>query len=132
MIVRFLYFLWAATLAAMFALAGFGAGRAHAHDIYTDIHGKDQQLCCGSSDCSATSWRERRGRYEFLTRERAWVEIPEDRITFLPVPGEPADPPPNFAHLCYRSATETDRINHPENVFGDILLYCAFIKPGAT
>lgn len=71
----------------------------HAHDIYTGIYGKNGQLCCGGSDCAATFWRERRGHYEFMTRERAWVEIPEDRITFLPVPGEPDDAPPNFAHL---------------------------------
>lgn len=117
--------LWLLTFGALLALCGWCA----AHDIYTGVHGRDDQLCCGGTDCSATFWRERRGHYEFLTREHAWVEIPEDRITFLPVPGEPADPPPNFAHLCYRAATETDRVNHPENVFGDIFLYCAFIKP---
>jgi hypothetical protein len=107
--------------------------RSYPHDIYTSVHGKNGQLCCGGTDCAATFWRERKGHYEFLTRERTWIEIPGDRITFLPIPGEPEDAPPNFAHLCYRAATESDRLGPASaNVFGDIFLYCAFIKPGAT
>lgn len=106
---------------------------AFAHDIYSGVHGKNGQLCCGGTDCAATFWRERKGHYEFLTRERTWVEIPEDRITFLPVPGEPDDAPPNFAHLCYRAATDADRAGpSASSVFDDIFLYCAFIKPGAA
>jgi hypothetical protein len=106
---------------------------ARAHDIYTGIHGKNGALCCGGTDCASTFWRERKGHYEFLTRERIWVEIPEDRITFLPIPGEPADPPPNFAHLCYRAATESDRLGPASSsVFDDIFLYCAFIKPSGS
>ena len=105
------------------------AGKAHAHDIYEGVHGRNAQLCCGGNDCAPTFWRERAGHYEFLTRERDWVEIPEDRITFLPSPGEPADAPPNFAHLCYSPSRAGDTA---ANVFGDIFLYCAFIKPGGA
>lgn len=130
---RFLYLLWIVTFALLIFIAGFGTGHAWSHDIYTGVHGKNGQLCCGGTDCAATFWRERKGRYEFMTRERTWVEIPEDRITFLPIPGEPADAPANFGHLCYRFATEADRLGPASvNVFGDIFLYCAFIKPGAT
>lgn len=108
-------------------------GPVHAHDIYTGVHGRDGQLCCGGDDCATTFWRERKGHFEFLTRERTWVEIPPDRITYLPIPGEPEDAPANFAHLCYRPATESDRLGPAAgNVFGDIFLYCAFIKPGGT
>ena len=45
---------------------------AGAHDIYTGVHGKNGQLCCGGSDCAATSYRERAGQFEFLTREQRW------------------------------------------------------------
>lgn len=105
---------------------------ARAHEIYEGVHGRNGQLCCGGTDCAATFWREKAGHYEFLTRERAWVEIPEDRITFLPIPGEPADAPPNFGHLCYKSASADDKIRRPNDIFGDILLYCAFITPGGV
>ncbi len=104
---------------------------AQAHDIYTGVYGKDRQLCCGGDDCAATIYREAGARYEFLTREKNWVDIPVERITFLPIPGDSdEDAMPNRAHLCYRKANETDHINNPENVFGDIYLYCAFIPPG--
>jgi hypothetical protein len=109
----------------------FAASSACAHDIYTGVHGKDNQLCCGGSDCAPTKYKITDGHYEFLTREGSWVEIPEDRITFLPIPGESPDDV-NFAHLCYRIATVTDRTTRPESVFGNIFLYCAFIPPGAT
>lgn len=106
------------------------------HDIYTDVHGKNGQLCCGGSDCAVTRFREHADHYEFLTRENVWVEIPQDRITFLPIPGD--DKPAidgdeqHKAHLCYRSATSYDRTgSSAANVFGDIYLYCAFIPPGA-
>jgi hypothetical protein len=108
---------------------------APAHDIYTGIHDKTGQLCCGGDDCAATSYRENGGRFEFYTRERRWVQIPQDRITFLPIPGDSPgvsdNPDAHRAHLCYRAATETDRLNNGSNVFGDILLYCAFIPPGS-
>jgi hypothetical protein len=107
------------------------ASCAYAHDIYTGVHGKDNQLCCGGSDCAPTKYRIVNGHYEFLTREGPWVEIPENRITFLPVPGEKPDDV-NFAHLCYRPASDTDRSVRPESVFGHIFLYCAFIPPGGV
>lgn len=106
---------------------------AHAHDIYSGVHGKGGQLCCGGDDCRATSYRERGSAYEFLTRENAWVAIPEDRITFLPIPGDPPSDDSHLAHLCYRAATDNDRASDQfkGNVFGPIYLYCAFIPPGS-
>jgi hypothetical protein len=103
-----------------------------AHEIYTGVHGRNGQLCCGGSDCAATVYRERGGRFEFLTREQEWVEIPGERITFLPIPGDPPANDSHHAHLCYRSATDYDRTGSTSlNVFGSIFLYCAFIPPGA-
>jgi hypothetical protein len=71
------------------ALGAVSFSSVYAHDIYTGVHGRNGQLCCGGEDCAATSYRERGGQYEFLTRERQWIAIPEERITFLPVPGDP-------------------------------------------
>jgi hypothetical protein len=105
---------------------------ACAHDIYTGVHGKNGQLCCGGDDCAATSYRERGGRFEFLTREQHWIEIPQERITFLPIPGDPPNDDSHRAHLCYRSATESDRLGYASSsVFEGIFLYCAFIPPGS-
>jgi hypothetical protein len=99
------------------------------------VTGKDGQLCCGADDCSATVYRENGGSFEFLTREHTWVEIPTDRITFLPIPGDeiPAGET-HRAHLCYRQATNFDRTTPYKraNVFGDIYLWCAFIPPGGV
>ena len=114
------------------ALAAASFSMVGAHDIYTGVHGKNGQLCCGGDDCAATSFRERSGHYEFLTRERRWIAIPEERITFLPIPGDPPDDDSHHAHLCYRSATDNDRLGlASSNVFEDIFLYCAFIPPGS-
>ena len=104
---------------------------AKAHDIYTGVHDKTGQLCCGGNDCAATSYRESGGQFELLTRERRWVQIPQDRITFLPIPGDQDSADTHRAHLCYRSATDSDRLSNRANVFEDILLYCAFIPPGS-
>jgi hypothetical protein len=109
-----------------------------AHDIYSGLHGKDLQLCCGGSDCSTTVYRETAGRFEFLTREGHWIPIPEDRITFLPVPGENNSPrfgDAHFGHLCYRAILGNEGPAMKPNIFnGDgqqIYLYCAFIPPGS-
>ena len=119
-----------AALGGALVYASFSA--ASAHDIYTGVHGKGGQLCCGGNDCAATSYREQGGHYEFLTREQRWVSIPQERITFLPIPGDPPDGDSHHAHLCYRQATEGDRNGAlASNVFDDIYLYCAFIPPGS-
>ena len=123
-----------ALLSAVFggALAVAPFSSAPAHDIYTGVHGKNGQLCCGGYDCAATSFREHGGRYEFLTREQRWIEIPQERITFLPIPGDPPGDNAHLAHLCYRSATDNDRTGpRSSDVFDDIFLYCAFIPPGS-
>jgi hypothetical protein len=104
---------------------------AHGHDIYTNVHGKDGALCCGGSDCASTVYRENGDHFEFLTREGEWVEIPEDRITFLPIPGDPPSDDAHHAHICYRPANESDKTSmRSQNVFGNIYLYCVFIPPG--
>ena len=123
--------LFRATLGGALIAASFSA--VNAHDIYSGVHGKNGQLCCGGTDCAVTSYREHGGRFEFLTRERQWIEIPEERITFLPIPGDPPDNSDgHHGHLCYRSATDSDRLGPASsNVFEDIFLYCAFIPPGS-
>jgi hypothetical protein len=114
--------LFRATLGGALIAASFSA--VSAHDIYTGVHGKNGQLCCGGTDCAVTSYREHGGRFEFLTRERQWIEIPEERITFLPIPGDPPDDSDgHHGHLCYRSATDSDRLGPASsNVFEDIFL----------
>jgi hypothetical protein len=104
---------------------------AYGHEIYTGLHGRNGQLCCGGDDCALTLYRERGDLYEFLTRENEWVAIPQARISFLPVPGDPPHDDGHAAHLCYRAANEADRLGASINVFGAIFLYCAFIPPGA-
>ena len=123
--------LLSATLGGALAIAPLSAPRAH--EIYTGVHGKNGQLCCGGNDCAATTYRESGGRFEFLTREEQWVEIPSQRIIFLPIPGDPPSDDSHRAHLCYRHATDEDREGgYSFNVFEDIYLYCAFIPPGST
>jgi hypothetical protein len=122
----------AVILGLVLAISLAAAG-AQGHDIYTGVRGKNGRLCCGGDDCAATVYRERGGGFEFLTRENEWIEIPQERITFLPVPGDPPSNDVHHAHLCYRSATESDRRGPASgNVFGDIFLYCAFIPPGGV
>lgn len=105
---------------------------ANAHEIYTGLRNKDGLLCCGGQDCGVTSYRERGGTFEFLTREQTWVTIPQDHIQFIPIAGDPPSGDAHRAHLCYRSATPFDREDpSSDRVFGDIYLYCAFIPPGA-
>lgn len=106
--------------------------RAGAHDIYTDLRDKQGMLCCGGQDCQATSYRETNNHYEFLTRESKWVAIPEERIQFLPIPGDKPSNNSHLAHLCYREATDFDRQGpNAGSVFDYIFLYCAFIPPGS-
>ncbi len=103
-----------------------------AHDIYTGLRSKTGNLCCGGDDCAATTYRERAGNFEFLTREQQWIAIPEERIIFLPIPGDPPSNDGHHAHLCYRSATDYDRTGpYATNVFDSIYLFCAFIPPGS-
>jgi len=119
-----------ATLGGALAIAPLSASRAH--DIYTGVHGKNGTLCCGGNDCASTSFREQSGHFEFLTREQKWISIPQERITFLPIPGDRVDGDSHYAHLCYRQATDNDREGgYSFNVYGDIYLYCAFIPPGS-
>lgn len=115
---------------AIACVALLAAGPALAHDIYTGVKGKDGQLCCGGTDCAKVEYHIKGAGAEFQVSisRNEWVWIPNDRITFLPVPG---DPDQGDAHLCSRPATDGDRINQPEKVFGTIYLYCAFLDPGS-
>jgi hypothetical protein len=110
-----------------------GMAPATPHGIYEGVHGKGGQLCCGGNDCNATTYREQGGQFEFLTRESRWIAIPQDRITFLPIPGDVPSDDSHRAHLCYRLENANDT-NGPysANLFDGIYLYCAFIPPGAT
>lgn len=125
---------WLGAAAGIAALL-FATTPAISHGIYSGVTGKDGQLCCGADDCSATVYRESGGNFQFLTRENEWVEIPTDRITFLPIPGDEIPPgETHHAHICYRPATHLDRVTPYKraNVFGDIYLWCAFIPPGGV
>jgi hypothetical protein len=121
-----------AAVAAAFFCAWLMPTQAWSHDIYIGVYGKSGQLCCGGEDCSATLYRERAGSFEFLTRENVWISIPQERISFLPVPGDPRSNEGRRAHLCYRAATDDDHTTPASsNVFGRIFLHCVFISPGA-
>ena len=130
----------ARALGLAISLFAIGGGDVAAHDIYSGVHGKTGQLCCGgdpvTGDCAPTQWALRDGRYFLRSREGHWIEIPAERIDFLPVPGdEKYDEIPHLAHLCYREARETDSALNGERLFSGegqtIFLYCAFIKPGS-
>ena len=123
-----------ALLAILIAFAA-GTKQAHSHDIYTGVHGKDNQLCCGgdpvTGDCRETTYRMSKGHYLFMKRDGTEVDVPESMITFLPVPGEDTSKT-NGAHLCYRQKMDTDVLSQrSDHIIGDIFLYCAFINPGS-
>ena len=132
-IVWFVFMIWLAVTAAF------------AHEIYTGLHDKRGQLCCGGNDCAVTVYRETGGKFEFLTKEKHWVPVPQELITWLPVPGDNRANPdyhesPNGdelhrAHMCYRAVGQYDGSgSSASNVMRgdgqDIYLYCAFIAPG--
>jgi hypothetical protein len=107
----------------------------YAHDIYTGVRGKEGQLCCGDSDCFSTIYRERGEVFEFRKRDGNWVQIPQNQIIFLPVPGDRGDDfETHRAHLCYRQIPAGDYYSNAAKVhiFGDIYVFCAFIPPGRT
>jgi len=107
---------------------------AVAHDIYTNTHGRDGQLCCGDNDCSPTQWRVVDKVYQFLSREGHWISVPEDRITFLPLPGDVSSGDTHRAHLCYKAPPVGPPMSPDRLMHGDgqtILFYCAWIPPGA-
>ena len=112
---------------------------ALSHDIYTGVFGKQVWPCCGGNDCAATIYREIGGRFEFLTRENEWIEIPVDQITFLPIAGDdpairPVSDESHRAHLCYFQQYDSNHvpdIGTPlSNGRETIYLLCAFIPPG--
>lgn len=128
----------AALFAAIVLL--FLAKAAHAHDVYTDVHGKDGQWCCNGDgpnpDCARSEWRlvPSSTNYEFLSKEGHWITIPQDRITFLPLPGDIESGDAHRGHLCYSSPgpgyQDPKRLMSGEGQ--TILFYCAFISPGGV
>jgi hypothetical protein len=118
------------------ALAVAGATAAQSHSIYTGFRGQGNVICCGESDCSQTVYEERGDRFFFLTREKHWIEVPADRITWLPIPGDVDDGTKNRAHLCYRPAMSYDTSPgstiKSEDGEQEIHLYCAIVPPGAS
>jgi hypothetical protein len=107
------------------------------HDIYTGVHGRNGQLCCGADDCFRTMWRERGDNFEFfLPRERVWTRVNRDRITFLPIPGDNYSPidgdQQHYGHICYVPWHGGTYPNPNLSEDGLWSIYCAFIPPGAT
>jgi hypothetical protein len=115
-------------IALLLAWAAFAMlpSPVRAHDIYTGVHGRDGTLCCGGSDCARTQYKLTQNGAEFFVRNREWVFIPNERITFLPVPGDSN----GDGHFCGRPKTSSDVGEMAKNVFGNWYLYCAFIPPG--
>lgn len=110
---------------------------AFGHDIYTGVHGKDGQLCCGADDCFATFYRGAGNDFEFfIMAENRWIRLPKERITFLPIPGDPSTNVEHHAHICYRVADETDKASINDNITNRIIdglvVWCAFIPPGGV
>ena len=126
---------WLVVIAFALLVLGAAMDKARSHEIYTGVKGKDGQLCCVAQDCEPTVYEERRGEFYFMTRAKHWVRIPDDRITYLPVPGDEDVTTHNHAHLCYRDSAgyEVNAQNvFPDDAGNSIYLYCAFIPPGAT
>jgi hypothetical protein len=140
---------WALAAAAVQIVASISATTlllvlthaAFSHDIYTGVFGKQRWPCCGGNDCAATIYRESGGRFEFLTRENEWIEIPVAHITFLPIAGDdpairPVSDESHRAHLCYFQPYAFDSNHVPDigalfsNGRETIYLLCAFIPPG--
>ena len=107
---------------------------ASAHDIYSGVHGKNGQLCCGGDDCAATFYRERRRPFRIPDARAAMDRDPRGTHHF------PADSRRTATRTSIRTAriyaiarrqTPIGSAPHSSNVFDDIFLYCAFIPPGS-
>ena len=126
-------------LRLILCLVIFGAfvHRAFPHDIYSGVY-SNGRLCCGgdpvTGDCGPTQWSLRDGQYFIRSREGKWIHVPQDQITFLPVPGdEKYANIDHLAHLCYRLPNSTDKAEDLLSGEGEqIHLYCAFIPPGGV
>lgn len=128
-------------LAAALAMA---ATPALPHDIYSGVHGKTGQLCCGGDvdgvegDCAPALARATSTGVDFYVRGREWVHVPTDLVTFLPVAGDEninRTPPPEgmiWGHFCARRATDYDRAHNADRLIGDWFFYCAFYNPGGV
>lgn len=120
---------------------------AYGHDIYTGLHMIDGLLpCCGgegagaSRDCWRTVYREIGDRFQFRMQNGDWVEVPNDRIQFTPIPNDPVTGDAHEAHLCYRDDESTLSNYHDHNVPSDrlmrtvsgaeIVFFCGIIPPG--
>lgn len=115
------------------------AAKAHAHDIYTDLHyggAATGRLCCGGNDCEPVAYRILpTGDAIFSPRKNVQGEVlvPKDKITWMAVPGGES----SEAHWCGRkrlsgSAWGSVNDGKPDNEQPDptFWTYCAFIAPG--
>ena len=132
------------TVAALCLLAAPAA----AHDNYGSLWTKDHSLpCCGGEsagaarDCWRTIYRERGDQYEFRTMAGDWVNVPQDKIQFTPIPGDVPSGDTHEAHLCYRDDASTLENYHDhgstERIMktvsgGEIVFFCAIIPPGGS
>jgi hypothetical protein len=64
-----------------------GIGAAHAHDIYTDLVGRDGGSCCNGKDCKPAPYRMTAAGVEMFVDGR-WVLVPEDVIQYRTLPGD--------------------------------------------
>lgn len=118
------------------------AGPARAHDIYKDVRVNGLPCCGGdpvTGDCEALSSAQislGRDIRVFSKRWGVWVVIPEHRVQWMPLPGEPEPPAPG--HWCgkprekmasgYGSVAPADA-DQPDPA---IWTYCIFLGPPGT
>jgi hypothetical protein len=69
------------------AIMLLGIGAAHAHDIYTDLVGRDGGSCCNGKDCKPAPYRMTAAGVEMFVDGR-WVLVPEDVIQYRTLPGD--------------------------------------------
>ncbi len=121
---------------------------AHAHDIYSGVHGKTGNLCCGgdpiTGDCTPAPARARGGFIEFIIHPPSirksysgmadiTISVPDSEVTFLPIPGEekqslpPAPVGYVYGHYCGRPSTFS-----APNVYNEWYTYCSFYPPGSS
>ncbi len=106
----------------------------HGHEIYTGLHGRTGNLCCGGSDCSVTTYRERGSRTE--TAKSPGCPCPGPDSYSCPIPGDDmSDARLGRAHLCYTTMSGYQSIMPDKTQIDDhgvaTTVFCAFIPPGA-
>lgn len=108
-----------------------------------DIHGPKGQLCCNGSsdgqtgDCAPTLAKAEANDVAYLVGGKTWVRVPNDHVTFLPVPGEETQvlPPAGeglvWGHFCGVVPNAAQASYRSKDIFDGVLVYCAFYPPGS-